>query len=237
MNALELVYTGIPVSQLASRQDLYTWRDTIRRIAKENWAEDREPRQGKIIIQITYFYENNAAETGDIIKPLLDALIGLVYYNYKQITKVDFNKHDLYGSFKITHLTPTLLEALLLGREFLYLKITELYPPTKESGASTSSIVAHGGLQPEEIADHGPPDLSSPQYQRTSPNTIPEEIQSLPIAPSPNLPGSENIPPFLKEKRLGSSKSSDHQTSSPHPGKRQENDWWEEPPRGKDRVP
>jgi hypothetical protein len=152
MYKLELVFDGIPISQSAARQDLHTWRNRIREIAERNWPNKKSPTYAEIYIKIFYFYEHAPADTGDIKKPVLDALIGLAFNNYNQIRELDFEKFDLFGSYRVHRLTPTLAEALSRSRgEFLYLEIEDR--STAEGQSETSPTAYPGEITPSSAGN------------------------------------------------------------------------------------
>ena len=116
---------GPPVSQQTRRRDrLKAWKVTVRQEAEKYWASRQPPATGLVMLKITYFYDLIAIDVDNIVKPIQDALIGLVYVDDVQITDVLVRKRDLSGNFKIENITPTLAEGFARGNEFLHVVVT-----------------------------------------------------------------------------------------------------------------
>ena len=81
------------------------------------------------MLKITYFYDGVSADVDNIVKPIQDALVGLIYADDDQVTDVLCRKRNLNGNFTIP-LSPVLAEGFTRGNEFLYVKIEP--PPNQE---------------------------------------------------------------------------------------------------------
>ncbi len=126
MLLFEFIVDGPPISQQTRRRDrLRAWKDTIRREAERYLSTSVPPINGLVEVTVIYFYVGVPLDTDNIIKPILDALIGLVYNNDDQVTDVVSRKRNLHSSFKITNLSPVLAEGFSRGNEFLYIRIDE----------------------------------------------------------------------------------------------------------------
>lgn len=77
------------------------------------------------MLKVTYFYDSVAIDVDNIVKPIQDAIIGLVYVNDEQITDLLVRKRDLSGKLKIENVTPTLAEGFARGNEFLHIVVTD----------------------------------------------------------------------------------------------------------------
>jgi hypothetical protein len=64
-------------------------------------------------------------DVDNIVKPIQDAIIGLVYIDDDQVTDVLVRKRYLLGNFQEKGLTPILEEGFARKNEFLYIVITE----------------------------------------------------------------------------------------------------------------
>jgi crossover junction endodeoxyribonuclease RusA len=126
MPLLEFVVDGPPVSQQARRQErLREWKNVVRQSAKRYWPDGSPLLVGPTKIVIIYFYEGASLDTDNIVKPIQDALIGLVYNDDHQITDVICRKRRLNSSFRIENLSPVLAEGFTHGNEFLYIQVDE----------------------------------------------------------------------------------------------------------------
>jgi crossover junction endodeoxyribonuclease RusA len=130
MLPFEFVVDGPPVSQQANDPTrLPPWRAQVRAAAAERWPIADEPIAESIQILVTYFHEGEAIrlDNDNMVKPIQDALAGLIYIDDRQITDTKVRKTSLDGSFRVRGMSPVLAEAFLRNREFLYIRITS--PP------------------------------------------------------------------------------------------------------------
>lgn len=77
------------------------------------------------MLTITYFYEGVAVDVDNIVKPIQDALIGLIYLDDEQVTDVLSRKRDLNGNFRIGRVSSVVAEGLNRGREFLHVRVED----------------------------------------------------------------------------------------------------------------
>jgi crossover junction endodeoxyribonuclease RusA len=70
-------------------------------------------------------------DNDNMVKPIQDALNGLVYEDDRQITDIEVRKTDINGSFRIRGMSPILAEGFIKGKEFIYICI-ELAPDHKD---------------------------------------------------------------------------------------------------------
>jgi crossover junction endodeoxyribonuclease RusA len=129
MPTLEFILNGPPVSQNAHQRDaLHAWREAVRQAAGRAWPPGEPPWNGPLRLTITYFYENTAINTEATLKPIQDALIGLVLCDNSQFSEIRYEKKDLCGNFTVPSLTPVLIEGFSRKGEFLHVQI-EASPP------------------------------------------------------------------------------------------------------------
>ena len=78
-------------------------------------------------LTVVYFHEGETVwiDHDDIIKPIQDALEGLIYVNDRQITDAQSRKTNIDGRFRLRYLSPVLARAFGSGRPFVYIRIEE----------------------------------------------------------------------------------------------------------------
>jgi hypothetical protein len=64
-------------------------------------------------------------DNDNMLKPIQDALQGVVYANDAQITDTSVRKTNLDGQFTVRGMSRVLAEGFCRGVEFLYIKIEE----------------------------------------------------------------------------------------------------------------
>jgi crossover junction endodeoxyribonuclease RusA len=128
----EFIVEGPPVSQQTRRRQdrLPPWRAGVRAAAATRWSSSIPPVDQEISVEITHFFEGAPADVDNIVKPILDALKGLVYRDDRQITDLVSRRRSLEGPYTATSVSATLAEGISLRREFLHIRVT----PTPAGG-------------------------------------------------------------------------------------------------------
>ncbi len=112
---LEFTVPGPPVShQSHNKTKLSDWRGMVRSSAAKVWGS-RSPLESKLMIVVTYYHPGQAVriDTDNMVKPIQDALIGLVYKDDRWITQTNSQKMSIDGFFQISGLSLVLLEPFL----------------------------------------------------------------------------------------------------------------------------
>lgn len=135
MLPFEFVIIGKPVPHRASdRKALKVWREHVKATAQYCWG-DRVPLTDKLYVKITHFYDAPASKVGQdldserIIKPILDALNGVIYQDDYQIAELDNRRRNLNGSFRVKGMSVALAEGFCKGEEFLHVMVDFLRNP------------------------------------------------------------------------------------------------------------
>jgi Holliday junction resolvase RusA-like endonuclease len=122
----EFTIIGIPVSQQTRRKArLKGWKEAVRNAARRQWPEAKPLINQSIQIIATYYYEDVPLDTDNMIKPIQDALKGLVYPDDCLVTDSRAAKRNLAGSFRVKGMSSVLAEGFCSGREFIHVKILE----------------------------------------------------------------------------------------------------------------
>jgi crossover junction endodeoxyribonuclease RusA len=123
---IEFTVEGPPVSYRArQRSRLRAWEDKVARAARTRLPANLSPlKRGRIKITVVYFHETPTVriDTDNLVKPVQDALTGLVYTDDVLVTDTIVRKQNLDGSLRV-ELTPVLAAALQRGDEFLYVLV------------------------------------------------------------------------------------------------------------------
>ena len=89
MLPFEFTVEGPPVSQQAeNRARLQEWRRRVHSAAVQHWAHGTVPLDGALQITVVYYYDGIVIrmDNDNMVKPIQDALIGLIYADDRQIT-------------------------------------------------------------------------------------------------------------------------------------------------------
>ena len=124
MIPFEFLINGPPVSQQTrNRARLEAWKAFVRREAETVWPNGEPPIPDEVCVRITYFYDSEAPDVDNIIKPIQDALIGLVYIDDAQVSDTSSRKSKIDGAFRIFGVSPDLAIKLASGVEFLRVRV------------------------------------------------------------------------------------------------------------------
>ncbi|MFP4220795.1 MAG: RusA family crossover junction endodeoxyribonuclease [Phormidium sp.] len=111
--------------QTRRRQRLKVWKQQVRQEAETAWPDASPPLTALLGLQVIYFYQDHELDIDNIVKPIQDALIGLVYDDDVQITDILICKRRLDKTFRITNSSSVLEKGLAKNQEFLYILISE----------------------------------------------------------------------------------------------------------------
>lgn len=124
MLPFEFIVDGPPVSQQTRRRErLRLWKEEVRQEAERYWSLGDFPVSGYIMLRVTYFYDGVGMDVDNIVKPIQDALIGLVYFDDSQVTDVLSRKRNLAGGFVISDVSNVLAEGLTRRNEILHVLV------------------------------------------------------------------------------------------------------------------
>ena len=126
MLPFEFVVDGPPVSQQARRRArVRRWIEEVRRSAAQDWPVGEFPEMGPIMLTIIYFYDAVEVDVDNILKPILDALKGLLYMDDNQIADILCRKRNLNSNLRIENPSSMLVDRFSRGKEFLYIVVEQ----------------------------------------------------------------------------------------------------------------
>lgn len=128
MLPFEFIVDGPPLSyQTRDRRRLRAWEQTVQTEARKRWPQGQLPLTSQLQITVVYYHDAITInmDNDNMVKPIQDALKGLVYVDDKQITDIRVRKTNLDGSFRVRGMAPILAEGFCKGSEFLYIRIEQ----------------------------------------------------------------------------------------------------------------
>jgi len=126
MLPFEFVIPQRPVSQQARRQArLRDWKEFVSTHARLAINEPRELATEPVALKLLYLYDEAALDADNILKPIQDALIGIVLEDDSVITDIEIRRRRLRTTFTVTSVSPVLAAGLALGREFVYVALSD----------------------------------------------------------------------------------------------------------------
>ena len=130
MLPFECIVEGTPVSlQTRNRRRLRAWKQKVSAAAQELVSETT-PLRVPVVFRVTYYYEGESPDVDNIIKPIQDALVGIVYQDDDQVQETSARKRDINGAYRIRGASPLIVQGLLNGLNFLHIKVDAYHPTT-----------------------------------------------------------------------------------------------------------
>ena len=129
MRTFEFLIKSRPVSQQTRwRKRLHEWKEFVRQEAMRHWLPAQAPADGPLCITLVYLYSEVALDVDNSIKPIQDALVGLVFSDDSMVTDVIGRKRQLGGVFDLSGVSPVLIEGFESGGEFVYVHVADAPP-------------------------------------------------------------------------------------------------------------
>ena len=79
--------------------------------------------EGGIVTFVTHYYETAIGDVDNLVKPIQDALQGVVYWNDKQVRDVTGKRRSINGRFRVRHISMPLAAAFSNGRPFVHIRV------------------------------------------------------------------------------------------------------------------
>mgnify|MGYP003400595600 CR=1 FL=1 len=96
----------------------------VRNEAARTWSGT--PYSGvNIHLTLVYLYDSDPVDTDNIIKPIQDALVGLVYEDDLLITDVESHRRPITGTFDLTRCSSALIQGIISGYECVYVRVCD----------------------------------------------------------------------------------------------------------------
>jgi crossover junction endodeoxyribonuclease RusA len=129
MLPFEFVIPQRPVSQQARRrQRVHEWKAFVAATARQAITGPRDLATGPVSIRLLYLFDESALDADNILKPIQDALVGVVLEDDSVITDVEIRRRWRQTAFTLNSVSPTLAAGLSLGSEFVYVALSDAPP-------------------------------------------------------------------------------------------------------------
>lgn len=129
MEPFEFVIPSRPVSQQARRRKLLQeWQQFVRTHAVRNWTPVHSMAAAPVSMTVIHLYDEVALDVDNILKPIMDALIGLTFDDDSRVTDATSRRRYLKGTFRLEGVSPALAGGFALGREFVYVRVADAPP-------------------------------------------------------------------------------------------------------------
>jgi crossover junction endodeoxyribonuclease RusA len=106
---------------------LRAWKAFVHSEAAKAW-NGPVVETGDLHITLVYLCDLSPPDTDNIVKPIQDALVGLVFSDDALIADVESHRRYLSGTFDVTRLPQLVTDGLLSGQECVYVKVSSSRP-------------------------------------------------------------------------------------------------------------
>lgn len=117
---ITFVVRGVPLSGQARGRA--GWIAKVRGAAALRWG-GAFPIGGEVSVVVWYFFRRGGLDVDNMLKPILDALKGVVYQDDGAVSQVIGRKTKLARGLRIRGATAALDEAVSDGSDFVFIKI------------------------------------------------------------------------------------------------------------------
>jgi Holliday junction resolvase RusA-like endonuclease len=124
----EFVIPQGPLSQRAKKDHLREWKTYVAEQARLAMPEPFVLATDPVALSLLYFYDEKMLDLDNVLKPIQDALSGVLYEDDSLITDVDLRRRWRRTTFTLNDVSPVLAEGLDLGKEFVYVSLKEAPP-------------------------------------------------------------------------------------------------------------
>lgn len=127
MQTFEFIIHKRPVSlQTKNRVNLQAWKAFVRGEASKLWISGSPPVASPALrFTIVYLCDDSPADIDNIIKPIQDALVGLVFEDDFLVSDVDSHRRFLQEPIDVTNLPPLLRSGVAEGNECVYVRVSD----------------------------------------------------------------------------------------------------------------
>lgn len=124
MLPFEFTFEGPPLSlQSKSKTRKRAYKTRVGTAARNKLPDGFDLLTEQLCVVITYYYEGTTPDIDNIIKPIQDAMIGIVYVDDDQISDTRSRKKEIDGSYRVRFASLSIVQALSNGSEFVHVKI------------------------------------------------------------------------------------------------------------------
>lgn len=116
-----------PLSLQAKGANLQKWKQYVRTEAEKRWTGPPHTAAA-FHLKLVYLCGKNPVDVDNIIKPIQDALDGLVYAGDANVTDVKSHRRPLSDAFDVVRLPDLLLVGLQTAQECVYVAVSESHP-------------------------------------------------------------------------------------------------------------
>lgn len=122
MTDFEFLIPRRPLSLQANSGRLQLWKKFVHEEAAKVWVGEIVSTED-LQLTLVYLCEDDPPDTDNIIKPIQDALVGLLYMDDSLVSDVDCHRRFLASTFDLTQLPQLVVTGIKGQRECVYVRV------------------------------------------------------------------------------------------------------------------
>lgn len=120
----EMLIPKRPVShQSKNRENLQAWKQYVAELAREGWHPSLPLQEIQVRVTLVYLCNDSPGDVDNIIKPIQDALVGVVLVDDSMVADVDSHRRYLSDGIDLINLPALLVEGVTSGDECVYVAV------------------------------------------------------------------------------------------------------------------
>ncbi|MGA6209458.1 RusA family crossover junction endodeoxyribonuclease [Nocardia testacea] len=119
----DFVVHGVPKSVQAKGRSIQQWKNKVTQAAAAGWPTGVPPLACEVQIHVTFYHDGAPLDVDNMLKPIQDALIGVVYDDDKQLTDTHGHLRDLNAQYRVRGMTPAQASGFTSGDPFVHIRI------------------------------------------------------------------------------------------------------------------
>ena len=123
MLPIEFIVLGIPASLQSRSTKKQAWKQQVEAAARTAWTSG-SPTGDDVYFSIETYHTGDLPDVDNMIKPIQDALVGVVYFDDDQVVATLSAKRPLAGSVIIPSMSASLAVALQGGTDFVLVRVS-----------------------------------------------------------------------------------------------------------------
>ena len=122
---LDFTVIGIPTSARAKGRSRRRWQGRVAAAARGAWSRAEPQVATEVSVTIIFFYFHDTdLDVDNVAKPILDALVGVVYDDDQSVVQLIARKTRLAPGLDIHDASAALAEGLDADMDFVYVRVS-----------------------------------------------------------------------------------------------------------------
>jgi Holliday junction resolvase RusA-like endonuclease len=122
----EFEIPGRPVSQQARRRSrVHEWTQRVNQIASSAWTAQHSQPAATAAILLFYLYDEVRLDADNIVKPILDGIMGIVFDDDSVVSDIVIRRRCLADVVQSDAVSSTLAAAFDRSEEFIYVRVED----------------------------------------------------------------------------------------------------------------